>query len=1009
MATELGKAYVQIVPSARGISGKIKSALGDGSGAGSAYGKSLVSGIKKMIVSAGIGTALYKTINEGAKLEQSLGGAEALFKDHAKKVIQNSEFAYMRAGMSQNEYLETVTSFSAALINDLGGDTAKAADIANEAAIQMSDNWNRFGGDFEMIRYAYQGFAKQNYKMLDNLKLGYGGTQTEMERLIKDANEYAKSIGEAGDLSMDSFADQVKAIGLIQEKLGIAGTTMEEAKTTISGSMAMLKASFKNLMGQLVIGDNVVFALRATFTSLGYVIANVGKAVMNVFSNLKLAFSSILPMLLNALNDNVDKIRGFGLKLTQAFIDKMFDIPNLLDKATTFLDEIIKFLDPSKLTIKDLGKNNGIIDALFKMLATDAKNRLPELANVAKEIMQQFLMSFEIALPRIVEAGKKLFEKIVELLGAVGDKVVEGIGFTLTEVIPTVINGLSTLIRDMGNYLSQNLPTVVEKAVEWLTDLGKYIIDSAPSILSAIGNLVSSIITFIAQSLPSILAGIGKVVTNIAKYLYDHKEQIFSAAKEMFYKIKDAIVTNLPNIVESIISLGIELVGALLQYGPKFFVAANKFMTEMLWGVITSIPSIVVALAQGAIQAIASWLGSVDWATAGLNAITYIAGGIVGAVGGVISAFGEIAADAIETLMNIDWVQVGADIVKSIASGIGSIGNIIPSSLGEAGQMAINFFKGEGWTKSGSESGSNLATGLLSQNNKIQNVGTSLANYGITGFSSKFSSSRTAGINLGNYAVTGVQSKWGASQSTGSTLGQRAVTGFGSLNSKMYSTGGGLGNKGVSGVQSWFGGAGSAGSGLGSNVNSGFGGLFGTIVGTGNHLGGGAVNGVQNGGSGAVGVGQYISLGVARGIDAGASAAISAAIRMATQALNAAKSRLDIRSPSRVFRDEVGKMVSLGFAKGIEETAYAPINATKTMVDDIVSEADTGMKAIADITAQDFSAQTSIDVNGGNTALNTVIQLLSELVGKDMSIYLDGEKVGEQLTPVINKKLGEVY
>ena len=187
MATELAKAYVQIIPSARGIKGSLSNELGGeadsaGSSAGKTFGQSMVSVLKSVVIAAGIGKMISSAITEGAALEQSIGGIETLFKDSADKVKQNAENAYRTAGMSANEYMELTTSFSASLLQSVAGDTAKAADIADMAMTDMSDNANKMGTNMEDIKNAYQGFAKQNYTMLDNLKLGYGGTKTEMER-----------------------------------------------------------------------------------------------------------------------------------------------------------------------------------------------------------------------------------------------------------------------------------------------------------------------------------------------------------------------------------------------------------------------------------------------------------------------------------------------------------------------------------------------------------------------------------------------------------------------------------------------------------------------------------------------------------------------------------------------------------------------------------------------------------------------------------------------------------
>jgi hypothetical protein len=269
MASEIGKAYVQIVPSARGISGKIQQELNGsslGSDVGSTFGKGFGGAALKTVAALGIGAAIGKTISDsvrqGAELEQSLGGVETLFKDSADKVKENAKKAYQTAGVDANSYMQTVTSYAASLLTSCAGDTNKAADIADMAMVDMSDNANKMGTSMESIQNAYNGFAKQNYTMLDNLKLGYGGTKTEMERLLKDAE---KLTGKKYDIS--NLSDVYEAIHVIQGELGITGTTANEAATTVSGSFNMLKSSFTDFLGNLALGQDVGDSLTNVITS----------------------------------------------------------------------------------------------------------------------------------------------------------------------------------------------------------------------------------------------------------------------------------------------------------------------------------------------------------------------------------------------------------------------------------------------------------------------------------------------------------------------------------------------------------------------------------------------------------------------------------------------------------------------------------------------------------------------------------------------------------------------
>lgn len=246
MATELGKAYVQIIPSANGIKGNIEQVLGkpvreQGLLSGSEFGSALINTLKPILAGFSIGKVLSDSLLEGGKLQQSIGGIETLFGSSADTIKNYAKSAFRNAGVSANEYMEQTTSFAASLISSCGGNTAKAAEIANMALEDMSDNSNKFGTNMQDIQNAYQGFSKSNYTMLDNLKLGYSGTKSEMERLLKDAE---KITGVHYDIN--NLGDVYNAIHTIQQQLKITGTTQEEATSTLSGSFGMLKASWKD-------------------------------------------------------------------------------------------------------------------------------------------------------------------------------------------------------------------------------------------------------------------------------------------------------------------------------------------------------------------------------------------------------------------------------------------------------------------------------------------------------------------------------------------------------------------------------------------------------------------------------------------------------------------------------------------------------------------------------------------------------------------------------------------
>lgn len=311
--TKLADAYVQIIPISEGITSKIKELFKDlpdeGDSAGEKTGESFATKLKKAIAAAGVGAAISKVVTsaftEGAALEQSLGGVETLFKKHADIVKKNAQDAYKTAGVSANEYMENVTSFSASLLTSLGGDTQKAAEVAHTAMVDMSDNANKFGSDMQSIQNAYQGFAKQNYTMLDNLKLGYGGTKSEMERLLQDAQKFS-----GVEYNIDNLSDVYNAIHTIQQNLDITGTTAKEASTTFSGSFASMKAAAKNFLGVLTAGGDADKAFSNLLGSADTFFENVKRLAKSFLSQSVQVFDTAVGQLFEKMGVDAENIEG---------------------------------------------------------------------------------------------------------------------------------------------------------------------------------------------------------------------------------------------------------------------------------------------------------------------------------------------------------------------------------------------------------------------------------------------------------------------------------------------------------------------------------------------------------------------------------------------------------------------------------------------------------------------------------------------------------------------------
>lgn len=452
---QLAKAYVQIVPSTRGIQGSISQALGgEAAAAGKSAGSSIVGAIRNAIITAGIGKALSATLTEGADLEQSIGGVETLFKTSADKVKAAAAEAYRTAGMSANEYMELATSFSASLLQSTAGDTAKAAEIADMAMQDMSDNANKMGTNMEDIKNAYQGFAKQNYTMLDNLKLGYGGTKEEMQRLLADAQ---KITGVKYDIS--SLSDVYSAIHVIQGELDITGTTAQEAATTLSGSFAAMAAAGKNVLAALTLGQDLGPALEAlaqTFTT--WLAGNLLPAVWNILSALPGALvtfvQALAPQLTAAL---LEFLPGLQAGVAQG-------LPQMLEAAGQMVTQLCTGIQAAFPQMIETGGQ------ALAQLISGLSAALPQLAQMGLELLSTLVNTLVQNLPQLLTTGG---QALLTLL--------EGISQTLPQILPMAARTVLT----MATGILQNLPQILQAGVQVIASLIRGIGEAAPGIIDA--------------------------------------------------------------------------------------------------------------------------------------------------------------------------------------------------------------------------------------------------------------------------------------------------------------------------------------------------------------------------------------------------------------------------------------------------------------------------------------------------------------------------------------------
>lgn len=448
----------------------------------------------------GIAALTKSAVENYAEYEQLVGGVETLFKDSSAKVLEYANNAYKTAGLSANDYMETVTSFSASLLQSLGGDTEKAAEIGNMAVIDMSDNANKMGSSMESIQNAYAGFAKQNYTMLDNLKLGYGGTKEEMQRLIDDANALNKAQGNMTKYSIDSYADIVNAIHDVQTEMGVTGTTALEASTTIQGSLASTKAAWENWL-----------------TGTGSVDALVG-TVVNSAGLLAKAIGDILPSLTTGISQLVAQLAPEIPPLINQLL------PSIITSITTLIDSI-----------------GGQLPAILATI-------LPVITQTAPQIINTLITALISSLPIIVSSAGQLIlalaagisQSLPTLIPTIVDVVLQ-IVMTLVENVNLLVDAAVDLISALAEGLIAALPILIAQAPTIISRLVQELIAAAPQLLLSAAEIVVQIVSGIADNLFALGKSAGEIITTIVEGIGEMWGSLVGVGSQVVAKIREGI------------------------------------------------------------------------------------------------------------------------------------------------------------------------------------------------------------------------------------------------------------------------------------------------------------------------------------------------------------------------------------------------------------------------------------------------------------------------------------
>ena len=587
-----------------------------------------------------------KDIGAYAEYEQLVGGVDTLFKEASSKVQGFADNAYKTAGMSANEYMETVTGFSASLIQSLGGDTQKAADVGNQAVTDMSDNANKMGTDITNIQNAYQGFAKQNYTMLDNLKLGYGGTKEEMQRLLVDAEKIS---GVKYDIS--SFADVTEAIHVMQTQMGITGTTAAEAADTISGSIDSTKSALTNLWAGL--GNpkaDVQKLVNDVTNSLGNVVKNITPVLNNIVT--------ALPTLINGV---VSAIGGM--------------LPNLLQAVTSLFTQVLQTiltLLPSLIPV--------FVNALMTIVQAIISN-LPLLISAAVQLVTTLVQGIATALPTLIPAAVQAVVTIVQglidnlpLLLDAGLQLLTGLVNGLITGIPVLIAALPQIITSLVTFFVTSIPIIINAGIQLLTALVTALPQIIAAIVAVLPQIINGIITALIAALPQLInAGIQLFLALITAL-----PQIISAIAGAMPQIINGITSALIGNIDQIINAGVALLVALVQNLPQIMTSIGAAIPQIISSIVTALGNGVGEMARAGLKLITGVKDSftnIDWASVGSNIISGVAGGITGAATELLDAAGNAAGNA------LDWMKKKLGIHSPSRVFRDEVGKFIPAGI----------------------------------------------------------------------------------------------------------------------------------------------------------------------------------------------------------------------------------------------------------------------------------------------------------------------------------------
>ena len=582
---EVARAVVTIIPSLSGSQKKITKELTEatepaaekaGKESGSSFTSKFGGTVKKIgaisaTAFAGISAGVIKTtkdaVNAYADYEQLVGGVDTLFKNSSGKVQDYAQKAFKTTGMSANDYMSTVTSFSASLLQSLSGDTDKAAKVADMAMIDMADNANKMGTDMESIQTAYQGFAKQNYTMLDNLKLGYGGTKSEMERLLEDATKFSGIKYDINNLS-----DVYNAIHVIQNEMGITGTTAKEAMTTISGSAGAAKAAWQNVLVAVAGGgpglqkavDDLLYTVFGGPEG-GGLLNNLLPVIQTAVNGIGSFISTAAPLIMPKITELVTSLIPGMIEATSSILSAITEqLPTLVESVTQLIPEIISSLTTLIPQLAQSGLE------MLKTIIKGIVENLPQLVTAAADIIAALITDISTELPGILASGGDILKKLVEGIVSNAPQLIESASTAISNFISGISGALPDILKVGGEIIGElvkaigseesGLPNILNAFSSFGQDIIAALDEHAPGIAQAIRTImegfepfipaVESMVKTVADKLPEILDSFNNIVSQISPII-DSITGLINQIGDTVVSIVDSVGTNLAKIVDA--------------------------------------------------------------------------------------------------------------------------------------------------------------------------------------------------------------------------------------------------------------------------------------------------------------------------------------------------------------------------------------------------------------------------------------------------------------------------